>query len=56
MEARIVRIADTLSLADLEASEALWPEARSHPSLEAAGEPRDIAFDGNGNLVPDSLR
>jgi hypothetical protein len=48
--ARIVRIADTLSLVDLEISEALADEARRHTNLTVLSEPTDLAFDAQGNL------
>ena len=48
--ARVVRIADTLSLAGMEISEALWSEVRSRSDLTALTEPHEIAFDSNGNL------
>ena len=51
--AKIVRIADTLSLAEMEISESLWDEVRARPQLTALGEPREISFDAAGNL-PDS--
>jgi len=50
--ARIVRIADTLSLAEIEVSEALAPEVARHAQLTTAGEPRELAFDADGNLPP----
>jgi hypothetical protein len=49
-EARVARIADTLTLAELEVSEALWRDARGHPLLAALGEPRAMSFDAAGNL------
>ncbi len=47
--ARIVRIADTLSLAEMEVSEPLWNGAST---LTALSEPREAAFDAEGNLTP----
>ncbi len=49
--ARIVRIADTLSLAELEISEPLWAEVRSRPALTALDEPHAPRFAADGNLV-----
>jgi len=50
--ARVVRIADTLSLAELEVSEACADEARARPrELEILGEPADLSWDANGNLA-----
>jgi hypothetical protein len=48
--ARIVRIADTLSLAEMEISEPLWNEVRDRPGLTVLGEAREVAFDAEGNL------
>lgn len=50
--ARIVRIADTLSLAELEISEALAREAQERPELTTLSGPHEIAFDAEGNLPP----
>ena len=49
--ARIVRIADTLSLAEIEVSESLAPEVRRHALLTVLDEPHDILFDADGNLL-----
>jgi hypothetical protein len=49
--ARICRIPDTLSLAELEVSEALWAEGRSRPELTAMNEAGEIRFDAAGNLA-----
>ena len=49
---RIVRIADTLSLAEMEISESLWHEARARAGLTAIGEEREMAFDAAGDLAP----
>lgn len=48
--ARIVRIADTLSLAEMEISEPLWAEVRARSDLTALSGPREVAFDSGGNL------
>jgi hypothetical protein len=48
--ARIVRIADTLSLANLEVSEALLAEVERH-GLALAGKAREMQFDAQGNLT-----
>lgn len=50
--ARIVRIADTLSLTEMEISEPLWNEVRTQPQLIALTEPHDLTFDAEGNLPP----
>jgi hypothetical protein len=49
--AKIVRIADTLSLAELEASESLLPEIRQRPNLAALSQPGDMRFDDAGDLA-----
>lgn len=49
-EARVAWIRDTLSLADLEISEALLPEARSNPRLTILGQPHDLSFGPDGAL------
>lgn len=51
-QARVARIESTLSLAEMEVSEALWAEAKSRASLTALGGPREMEFDGEGNLMP----
>ena len=49
--AKIVRIADTLSLAEIEVSEALWAEVKTRPDCTAIGEARELKFDRESNLV-----
>ena len=49
--AKIVRIADTLSVAEMEISEALWPEIRSRPEIYKLDELRELNFDNGGNLA-----
>ncbi len=49
--ARVVRIADTLSLAEFEISEALWAEARGSSGLTAMSEPREMLFGRDQNLA-----
>jgi hypothetical protein len=49
--AKIVRIADTLSVAELEISEPLWAEAKARPNIAVLDEPHLIAFGADGNLV-----
>jgi hypothetical protein len=49
--ARIVRIADTLTLAEFEISEPLWEEMRTRPTLTALTEPQVMRFDEDGNLA-----
>lgn len=48
--ARVARIADTLSLAEMEVSEALWAEVTGRVGLTAASEPREMEFGPDGNL------
>ncbi len=50
-EARVVWIRDTLSLADLEISESLLPEARANPRLAVAGQPHDLGFGPDNALL-----
>jgi hypothetical protein len=50
--AKIVRIADTLSLAEMAVSEPLWNEVRERSALTALSAPGDIAFDADENLTP----
>ncbi len=49
--ARIVRIADTLSLIELEVSETLAEEVARQPSLVRLTERREMEFDSEGNLA-----
>ncbi len=49
--ARVARIADTLSLAEMDVSESLWADARNHPALSALTGAQDLRFDGEGNLA-----
>jgi Lactate racemase N-terminal domain len=50
-DARIVRIADTLSLADMEISEALWHEVKENSKLIAASELSSFRFNEAGDFV-----
>jgi len=47
---RVVRIADTLSVAQMEVSAALWPEVEGRAGLEFAGPPQPWTFDAEGHL------
>ena len=49
--AKIARIGDTLSLAELEVSESLWAELKGRKEFTALGEPRELTFDGGGNIA-----
>jgi hypothetical protein len=48
--ARVVRISDTLSLSNLEVSEAFLEEVAQHSNLKTVGELREMQFDAEGNL------
>jgi hypothetical protein len=50
--ARVVRIQNTLRLAELDVSEALLPELRGRAEIAVLGEPRPLAFDADGALAP----
>jgi len=54
-DVRMVRIQDTLHLERLLISDSLLSEAREHPRLEILGEPEELRFDGEGNLLPDEV-
>ncbi len=47
----IVRIADTLSLSEMEISEPLWARVSANAHLAAESEPRDLLFGSDGNLT-----
>lgn len=49
---RIVRIADTLNLERMLASEAAAEQARTHAGVTLAGAARVMEYDGTGNLLP----
>lgn len=49
--ARLVRIADTLSLVEMDVSESLWAEAGALPNLATVSEARELTFDAEGNLL-----
>ena len=51
LEARIVRIADTLSLEVMELSETYAGEVRQSPRFEILGSPAEMEFDAAGNLA-----
>lgn len=51
-QAKIVRIADTLSLERLEVSEACAGMVRGRADLEALRPVEEMKFDGSGNLLP----
>ena len=49
-DARLLWIADTLHLGEVECSAAYLAEARQRPGLEILTAPRDLPFDAAGNL------
>lgn len=49
--ARIVRIADTLSLSEMQVSEPLWASASSKANLAAISEAGEMKFDAAGDLA-----
>lgn len=51
-EARVIRIRNTLMLDEIEISEAFLPELGGRPDLTLLGDPRPLAFDGAGRLLP----
>src|SRR5438876_1564986 len=50
-QAKVVRIADTLSLVNLEVSEAYASLVTQRPDLETVGSPRELTFDEAGCLL-----
>lgn len=54
-DAKIVRIADTLSLAEIEISEPLWSKVASSQGLTPIGTLRDMVFDADGNIALPSI-
>lgn len=50
--AKVVRIADTLSLESMEISESLAAGARQREDLELAGQPTEMSFGRDSNLAP----
>ena len=51
---RIVRILDTLSVAEMEISESLWLESAANSNWTALNELQEMEFDANGNFAPTS--
>ena len=52
-DARIIHIADTLRLEDLEISESMAAEAEGMANISIMGKPRPMAFDKRKNLISD---
>jgi hypothetical protein len=50
--ARLIRIPNTLTLGEIEVSEAFLPEVARRPDLTPLGDPRPLPFDAAGRLVP----
>ncbi|HVR35361.1 MAG TPA: hypothetical protein VMS21_05865, partial [Methylomirabilota bacterium] len=51
-KARVVRIANTLSLEHLQVSGAIFNEMQALEGTHHTGEPLEMRFDSNGNLAP----
>jgi hypothetical protein len=51
-QTRVVRIRDTLHLVEVDVSEACRAELTGRSEVEIVGSPRELAFDGDGNLLP----
>ena len=47
---RVLRIRDTMHMAEIWVSEALLPEVKAHPNMEIVTEAIGMPFDSNGNL------
>ena len=52
-KARIVRILNTLKLEEMMISEAMLPEAGQLDKVSIIGSPAEMAFDAQGNLIPE---
>jgi hypothetical protein len=50
--ARVIRIKNTLTLGEIEVSEAFVPEVAKRPDLTTLGDPTLLSFDAAGRLVP----
>jgi Lactate racemase N-terminal domain len=50
-ECSVVWIRNTLELGEMMVSENLLPELRGNPEIEIIGEPQDLPFDSDGNLI-----
>ncbi|NGQ95944.1 DUF2088 domain-containing protein [Brevibacillus sp. SYP-B805] len=50
-DVKLVRIKNTLTLGEIEISEALLPLAKAHPDMEILTEPYAWTFDAQGNLL-----
>ncbi len=52
---RVVRILDTLHVAELDVSEALLDDVSRNPNLSIAGSPRPMSFDESNTIAPFAL-
>ncbi len=48
---RLVRIKNTLAVGEIEVSETMIPDVKANGNLELIGEPYELNFDTNGNLI-----
>jgi hypothetical protein len=51
-DARVVRVKNTLKIAEVDVSESLVPEVARRPDLTRAGDPTPLSFDAAGYLLP----
>jgi hypothetical protein len=51
-DARVVRIKNTLKIAEVDVSENLLPEVAKRDDLTQVGDPAPLAFDAAGSLLP----
>ena len=51
-QARVVRIKNTLHLTEIDVSESMLPEVKTHDRLSQVTDPAPLVFDGAGNLLP----
>jgi hypothetical protein len=51
-DARVLRIRNTLKLAEVDVSESLLPEVARRPELSRVSDPAPLAFDAAGHLLP----
>jgi len=49
-QARIARIKNTLEIAQIQVSTSLFEEFKDHPQIQSLGQPRSLAFAGDGSL------
>ncbi|TMW72262.1 lactate racemase domain-containing protein [Alteribacter natronophilus] len=50
-DTRFIRIPNTLEISTVYVSESIYEEVKDLPTVEVLEEPRDLIFDGEGNLV-----